>query len=173
MVLTLMASRLALDISDLDPAILALEYAFAAAHLAAVWPCIGDPTQLTYTDSLFFEGAAGLIVAARLFGPLTTGTAGIITKLTSADGDSVTYLPPPSASPEAWLKEAQVMLQSVSCVKASLAASSASFNFFRAGNDQRSRLPCGAGLYGAGLIGLLDYGVYPLQYGYGSVYYGG
>lgn len=174
-VLALIASRLGIAAAELDQGVLLLEYTFAAARLVSAWPCIGDPATLTYPDNLFFGGAVALVVAARLFGPLTTGELGKILKLTAADGDSVTYSAPPNVSPEGWLKEAQEFLYQVSCVKNSLDASSSSFNFFRAGNDHRSHRSCivSSALYGAGLIGLLNYGLYPLLYGGGEAYYRG
>lgn len=172
--LAVIASRLGLDRSELDQDVLGVEYAFAAARIASAWTCIGDPAALTYPDSTFFDGAAALIVAARLFGPLTTGAGGIIVKTQNADGDAVTYAPPLTANPEKWLTEAEGFVQQVSCVKASLAASASAFNFFRAGNDQRLHRPCGAGWgIGVGILGLLDYGVYPLLYGDGEAYYRG
>ncbi len=171
-VLLLAASRLGIAQDVFAPGVLSMEYLFAAAQILVHWPCIGDPSALGFPDKTFFEQAAGLVVCARLFGPLASGAGGVLLAQKSADGDSETYAAPPSSSPAVWLAEAQEAVQLLSCVRASLAASASSFNFIHAGNSRFRRLGAsnllGAsnvfGAPGGFLGGLLDYSEYPLAF---------
>jgi len=166
-VLLLAASRLGVSQDMFAPGVLSMEYQFAAAQISVHWPCIGDPAALLFPDKTFFEQAAGLVVCARLFGPLTSGAGGVLLAQKSADGDSETYAPPPASSPAAWLAETQEAVQLVSCVRAALAVSASGFNFMYAGNSRFRRLDAGSVLSTAGglfLGGLLDYSEYPLAF---------
>ncbi len=165
-VLVLVERRLGLDLQSdpMDSWKVDCEYGFVAAQLMQQWPCIGDPDKLEFPDRGYFEQAAGLIVAARLFGPLTSGVGGILVKQQSADGDSETYAPPPAASPEKWLAEAQEAIRLLSCVQRAAIASAANFNLVYMGNRRgvRGVAPCSpVGEYG--LTRLLDYDRYPVR----------
>ena len=164
-VLELVKRRLGLGEMDLlDECKVEFEYGFVAAQLMQQWPCMGDPDKLEFPDLSYFEQAAGLIVAARLFGPLTTGVGGILVKQQSADGDSETYAPPPAASPQVWLAEAQDAIRLLSCVQRASIAAAAGFKLFQMGSRRgvRGSAPCSpSGEYG--LTRLLDYDRYPTR----------
>jgi hypothetical protein len=132
-------SRLGYFASAIAPDDLSANLDESSSAIRAKWPCVGEYDSILPADQAWFDTATGVMAAMTLIAAAITSQNDGMTSFKTDQQQSVFVSAPSLDEQVKWQNELAEAISFISCIRASLTASAASYSMFTLTGRTRQR----------------------------------